>query len=129
MFFIKTGNADAELSDVASSVFRAIGISTFEERDSSNYPPNDHYFAGYCENATVKVYDAYDGVPRRTPVYPFRVSVEDPRKWRIAPGMIAGDVETIAKAIAGQGFTVFVPTGKWATTAWDGRGDLYGADI
>ena len=72
--FITLRKADAKLHDVASGVFHALSISEWEERDSSNYPPDGHYFTGYSENAEVTVYDGDD---ERTPDYPFRVSVED----------------------------------------------------
>lgn len=123
MFFIAPRKTDVGLSDVASAVFRALGVSDCEERDSSNYPPDGHYFAGYCENAEVTVYDADDD---RTPDYPYRVSVED-SSWRKGPGVITTDVESVARALVAGGFTVFVPAGAWEQTDWDGDGDVYAA--
>ena len=123
MFFITPGKPDAKLSEVASQVFRALGVREWEERESSNYPPDDHYFAGYCQNAGVTVYDADDD---RTPEYPFRVSVED-SSWRRGPGVIATEVLSVAKALVGGGFTVFVPAGAWGQNDWDGDGDIYAA--
>lgn len=116
-FFI-IPKADAKLHDVASGVFRALGISEWEERDSSNYPPNDHYFAGYSENAEVTVYDGDD---ERTPDYPFRVSVED-ASWRKERGIIATDEATVVRALVAGVFTVFVPAGAWDRSDWDGDG-------
>ncbi len=123
MFFITPGKPDAKLSDVASRVFRALGVTEWGERESSNYPPGDHYFAGYCQNAEVTVYDADDD---RTPEYPFRVSVEASSRRR-GPGIIATEVRSVAKALVGGGFTVFVPAGAWEQTDWAGDGDVYAA--
>jgi hypothetical protein len=121
MFFIKPRKRDAHLGDVASGVFGALGLGEWEERHSSNYPPDGHYFAGYCENAEVTVYDADDD---RTPDYPFHVSVEN-SGWRKGRGIIATDVASVAKALVAGGFSVFVPVGAWEQTDWDGDGDVY----
>jgi len=123
MFFITPRQRDAKLGDVASGVFRALGISECEERDSSNYPPDDHYFVGYCDNAEVTVCDADDD---RTPDYPFRVSVKD-SSWRKGPGVITTDIASVTRALVAGGFTVFVPAGAWEQTDWDGDGDVYAA--
>jgi hypothetical protein len=125
MLSIARRETDVDLADVASGVFSALGISDWEEGDSSNYPANDQYFAGYCTNAEVEVYDGGDD---RTPNYPFHVSIvegiED-TAWRRGVGTISLESETIAKALAADGFTVFVPSGTWALNDWDGDGDLY----
>lgn len=123
IFFIRPRNADAKLHDVASGVFHALGISEWEERDSSNYPPDGHYFAGYSENAEVTVYDGDD---ERTPNYPFRVSVED-ASWRKGRGIVATDESSVVRALVASAFTVFVPVGAWEQTDWDGEGDVYAA--
>lgn len=123
MFFIASRKTDVHLRDVASGVFSALGVREWEERDSSNYPPDDHYFAGYCENAEVTIYDADD---ERTPDYPFRVSVEG-ASGRKGPGVITTDVASVARALVTGGFTVFVPSGAWERTDWDGEGEVYAA--
>jgi hypothetical protein len=123
MIFVRGRKADAPLTEVAAEVFRALGVSEWEERESSNYPPDGHYFAGYCENAEVTV---FDDDSKRTPDYPFAVSVED-STWRKGPGVIVRDVEGVAKALSASGFTVFVPVGPWAQVDWDGDGDVYAA--
>jgi hypothetical protein len=122
-FFIAARKTDACLRDVASAVFSAIGVGNWEERYSSNYPPDDHYFAGYSENAEVTVSDADD---RRKPDYPFLVSVEN-SSWRKGPGIIATDVPSVAKALVAGGFTVFVPVGAWWQIDWNGEGKVYTA--
>jgi hypothetical protein len=122
IFFI-TPKADAKLHDVASGVFRALGVSEWEERESSNYPPDGHYFAGYSENAMVRVYDGDD---ERTLAYPFRVSVED-ASWRKGRAVIATDEASVVRALVASAFTVFVPFGAWEQTDWDGDGDVYAA--
>lgn len=121
-FFI-TRKADENLHSVAAAVFRALGVTEWEKRDSSNYPPDDHYFAGYSENAGVTVYDADD---ERTPDYPFRVAIEA-ASWSKGHGIIAIGEATVVAALAASGFTVFVPVGAWEQTDWDGDGDVYAA--
>lgn len=118
MLFIKPRNTDTSLRDVAAGVFGALDVSKWEERYSSNYPPDEHYFAGYCENAEINVHDGDDD---RTSDYPFRVSVEN-ASWRKGPGIIAADTESVAKALAAIGFSVFVPIGPWHLLDWDGNG-------
>lgn len=123
IFFITPRKPDAKLHDVASEVFRALGVGEWEERDSSNYPPDGHYFAGYSQNAEVIVYDGDD---ERTLDYPFRVSVED-ASWRKGRGTIATDEPSIVRALVASAFTVFVPVGAWERSDWDGDGDVYAA--
>jgi hypothetical protein len=120
MFFIKGRKGDVQLRDVASGVFSALSVSESEERESANYPPSGHYYAGYCENAEVTVYHGDDA---RTD-YPFRVSVEH-SSWREGRGIIPADAASVAKALAASGFTVLVPAGAWEQVDWDGDGDVY----
>ena len=123
IFFVAPRQGDANLVDVARAVFQALALVEYEERGSSNYPPDDHYFAGYGENAEVMVFDADDD---RTSEYPFRVSVEAPSSRR-GPGVVETDVGSFARALVAAGCNVFVPTGAWWRTDWDGSGDVYAA--
>lgn len=120
MLFIRGRGVEAGLRDVASEVFGALGVSEWEERESANYPPDDHYFAGFFENAQLTVYDSDDDQSD----YPFRVSVEDSvsRKGR---GILSTEVASVAKALVARGFTVFVPAAGWERTDWDGEGEVY----
>ena len=123
IFFINAGCNDPELADVAVSVFQSLGISEWEERFSSNYPPDEHYFAGYAENAAVKVCDADWG---RMPEYPFHLLVGK-TTYRQGPGTIVTDPPKIATVLASCGFTVFIPRGAWGRLDWDGDGKVYAA--
>ena len=123
MLFVAPRKNESRLRDVASGVFSALAVSEWEDRHSSNYPPDEHYFAGYCANAQVTVYDADDGM---TSEYPFRVEVAD-ASWRKGPGVIATDAASIARTLASGGFTVLVPAGDWARGDWDGAGEVYSA--
>src|SRR5687768_4233102 len=123
MFFITPRKTDANLRDVASGVFRALEVSEWEERGSSNYPPDGYYFVGYSENAEVTVYDGDD---ERTPDHRFRVSVKA-ASWRKGRGIIATDEADVVKALLSAGFTVFVPAGAWEQSDWNGEGDVYAA--
>jgi hypothetical protein len=123
MFFINLASKHAPLADVASTVFSAIGVSDWEERESANYPPDEHYFAGYAQNAEVLVFDSDD---KRTPEYPFCVSIGD-STWRKGAGLIVTNPPNVAKLLAASGFTVLVPSGDWHRDDWDGDGEVYGA--
>ena len=124
MLFISSGRKGSRLADVAAGVFRALGVSQSEERHSSNYPPDDHYFAGYAQNACLHVYDGDDD---RTPEFPFRVSVEQPRSWGGGVDVIETDPERLAGLLVAGGFRVFIPHGAWEMANWDGDGDTYAA--
>ena len=121
MLFVSHRNVDTDLSDVASGVFGALGVGDWEERHSSNYPPEDHYFAGYSEDAEVTVFDADDDV---MPDYPIRVSIE-PATWRQGFGKFPTDSMSVTAALVAAGFTVFVPA-SFERLSWDGEGEAYG---
>jgi hypothetical protein len=123
MFFIKAVQNKRNLAEVAADVFRSLGMKEWEERHSANYPPSEHYFAGYAKNACVQVYDCDDV---RTPDYPFQLEVGKPT-WRVGSGIIDINPPTIAKLLVAGGFIVFVPHGAWYQKCWDGDGEVYAA--
>lgn len=122
MLFTSARTSDANLADVASGVFGALGASDWEERFSTNYPPDGHYYAGYAENAEVTVYDNDDDMP---PGYPISVTIED-ATWRRSSGKMPTESVAIVDALVGIGFTVFVPSVDWYTNSWDGTGHTSG---
>jgi hypothetical protein len=122
-FFINAGRNDPELRDVAISVFDSLGLSEWEERFSSNYPPHGHYFIGYAENAGVTVCDSDSA---DMPEYPYHITVEVPH-WRGGTGIVITDPPKIAELLASCGFTVFIPHGAWYRTDWDGSGKVFSA--
>jgi hypothetical protein len=119
-FFIGEGENRSPLKDVAVRVFKALEIDEWEERESANYPPDDHYFAGYSKNATVTVCDCDDD---RMPNYPFHIHVDDPRS-HVGSRTMEKDPITIAKLLVSSGFTVFIPNGEWGYQDWDGDGQI-----
>lgn len=123
MLFISPRKTDAHLVDVASGVFVALGVSKWEERYSSNYPPNDHYFVGHSENAKVMIYDGDDD---QTLQYPFHVSVEGFTDDEVSD-ILTTRASNITKALNAAGFTVFVPVGAWERIDWNGEGEVYSA--
>ena len=124
MLFISSCKDGSRLADIAAGVFRALGVNESEERHSANYPPDAHYFAGYAQNASVQVYDCDDD---SKPDFPFRVSVEKPRSWKVGVGTLETDPKRIASLLASAGFRVFIPRGAWYRADWDGEGDVYAA--
>ena len=67
-----------DLKTQAILVFSALGITKFEERFSSNYPPDGHYFLGFGVNASLKVCDAHD---ESSAAYPYWVVIGEPVSW------------------------------------------------
>ena len=124
MLFISPGKDGSRLADVAAGVFHALGVSHSEERQSANYPPDEHYFAGYAQNACVTVFDCDDD---QMPDFPFRVSLEEPKSWRSGTGTIETEPERIARLLVSVGFRVFIPHGAWYQAGWDGDGEVYAA--
>jgi hypothetical protein len=85
VFFVSSVKRSARLSDVAAQVFRALGVSEWEERHSANNPPDEHYFAVYGQNTEVTVCDRDDD---RVPDYPFLVALEE-TSWRRGAGVLS----------------------------------------
>jgi hypothetical protein len=108
------------LSDVAARVFTELGIAEFEERESSNYPPDDHYFCGYARNATVEVCDADES---EMPEYPYWLVLTDKTLWKDEKTEVIAEPDAVAQTLAKAGFKVFIPTVGWGRVGWkpDGR--------
>lgn len=121
MLFIAGRDPQQALDSVAKEVFALLDLVESEERLSSNYPPDEHYFAGYAENVVVTVYDADDDTK---PEYRFRISLRPP-SWRKGPKPIISDPTKIAGTLAKGGFRVFIPLGQWYKADWDGKGSEY----
>jgi len=60
IFFLSNGKHESHLADVAARVFEVLGVGQWEERQSTHCPPDELYFAGYKQNAFIKVYDCDD---------------------------------------------------------------------
>lgn len=114
------GLGDCTLGEIATAVFSALGIPDVEERFSSNYPPDDHYFVAYALNVVVEVCDLEDVKGG----FPFHLSLNQPtfrRGTAQAPEAIAEVAEVLSRA----GLKVFRPIGNWGRADWDGGGELY----
>jgi hypothetical protein len=122
--FISSTKGGSRLADVAAGVFRALGLSQSEERHSSNYPPEKHYFAGYAQNACIQIYDYDDDQVRD---FPFAISVEGPKSWRHGVGTVETDPQRLARLLVAGGFRVFIPHGAWYEAGWDRDGEVYAA--
>jgi hypothetical protein len=106
------------LEEVAKCIFDTLGIQTWEERHSLNYPPDEHYFAGYAANVELKVYDADSDIHD----YPFHLSVAT-ASWCKGAQTIDGDPRHIAQALARSGLVVLMPTGAWYRSDSSGEGE------
>jgi hypothetical protein len=118
--FIAADDTRVGLEAVARDVFAAFGLEEHEERFSSNYPPNDHYFAGYGENVVLHVFD-FDAI---RPGFIYGLSLSEPTH-RSGTQRAPADAATAAEILARAGFRVFVPIGAWSRPEWDGRGSEY----
>lgn len=102
-FSITRHGLSTDLATCARAVFSVLGISNFEERFSSNYPPDDHYFLGLATNASVLVCDSddEDGVD-----FPYWVIVNDPVPWGKADLAVLIDPVELVKALTETGLEV-----------------------
>jgi hypothetical protein len=118
--FIAKDDERGDLEAVARDVFSILGVTESEERFSANYPPDEHYFAGYGENVVVKIFDLDDVKPG----YPYCLSLDKPT-YRKGAVRLSEDAATVAEALAGRGLRIFVPVGPWYNRDWDGGGKEY----
>ncbi|NQD36091.1 hypothetical protein HPT27_03580 [Permianibacter sp. IMCC34836] len=118
--FIAKQTPFSTLDTIALAIFKALELLETEERFSSNYPPDDHYFAAYGKNVVLKVFDMDDVKPE----YPFCVSIDKPT-YRHGEAQIPTDSSVLAAALAEKGFRVFEPNGPWYSTGWNGEGKEY----
>ncbi|MDC8758487.1 hypothetical protein [Janthinobacterium fluminis] len=114
-----------ELQEAAFAIFEALGLDVFEERESSNYPPENRYFIGYAANASLKVCRSDDD---RLP-HPYWVILGQSVVHRAGLMSIPTDVPILAAVLAGGGLEVFVPSKGWSKTDWNGSGDVYRGQI
>lgn len=118
--FIADGIERSGLDAVARDVFLALDLSETDERFSSNYPPDDHYFVGYGENVVLKIFDLHDVKLG----YPYCISIDNPTH-RKGSAQLPDDAEVLAEALARKGFRLFVPIGPWHHSDWDGSGNEF----
>ena len=112
----------ASLSEVAARVFTELGLTEPEERESSNYPPDDHYFCGYARNATVEVCDADES---EMPEYPYWLVLTDKTSWKDAKTEFVAESESVAQILANAGFKVFIPSEGWGRVGWKRSGKVF----
>jgi len=89
-----------DLKTQAEFVFSALGITKFEERFSSNYPPNEHYFLGFGVNASIKVCDS-DAEDETD--YPYWVVIGNPVPWGSSVDKLPTDSVTVASLLQQAG--------------------------
>lgn len=118
--FLASNDEQSTLARIAACVFTALCVPESEERFSSNYPPDEHYFAGYGANAVIEVFDLADIKEG----YPYCVSIGKPT-YRKGNTNIPVDTISIGEVLAKTGLRVFVPKGQWASLEWDGEGTTY----
>jgi len=116
--FVSSRTHTKDLIGAAQEIFKALGIMEWEERESSNYPPDGHYAVAYASNVTVEVYDTDDD---RLGDYPFTVSCSRPT-YRKGTEAVSETSSEIATILAAGGFEVLIPLGPWWLTEWDRQG-------
>jgi hypothetical protein len=115
--FVRAARAPSTLEATALEVFRVLGLSEYEERFSSNYPPDEHYYVGYAENSVVEVFDMGDVKEG----YPYGVSFENPT-YRKGSERLPEDPGALVSLLAAAPLRVFVPEGRWWSKDWSGVG-------
>jgi len=110
------------LRRVAEMVFRALGVSLWEERESANFP-NGHYFAGYAENAALEVFDRDEEQGEHE--YRYQVTIGPSRASKKGAGRIPDSAMEVGVVLAQNRFAVFEPSENWAAPNWDGSGKKY----
>src|SRR5579862_2684951 len=118
ILWIRIDDKTLPLSRVAEMVFKALGISLWEGRESSNRP-NGYYFAGYAENAVLEVEDRDEEEAEHE--YRFQVIIKVP-PWRTGPGWIPQSAPEVASVLSQNRFAVFQPSENWARADWDRSG-------
>jgi hypothetical protein len=112
----------ASLAEQAAFVFAALGIEQHEERFSSNYPPDEHYFLGHAANLSVTVCDS-DGT--EMPEYPYWVVLEEPVPWGKGTAQVHRVPSKVAEELARAGLNVFVPSAGWGRVGWEQSGQFF----
>ena len=120
--FLRARPGSLNLEEIAVTIFHCLGITNWEERLSANYPPDEHYFSGYAENATIQISDC-DWF--RFEEYTYHASISEPTSWRTGTGIVEKDPLKIVERLVKVGFTVFIPKGNFFLHGWDGDGDIY----
>jgi hypothetical protein len=91
---------DVDLKAQAVLVFSALGVARFEERFSSNYPPDDHYLLGFGVNASVEVCDVDEEGPTD---FPYWVTLRSPVSWGEPVDTLPTDLTVIASLLQQAG--------------------------
>jgi hypothetical protein len=122
ILFVKRRKGRNTLLEQARSVFAALGLESYEERHSSNYPPDDHYFVGLATNGAVEVCDSDDP---DLPQYQYWVVVTDRALSAASQALPSTDPRRLACKLARDGFEVFLPSAGWPLVGWDGTGEYF----
>ena len=124
LLFARDSKEDQTLPQFSSRVFAALGLDISEERESSNFPPEDRYFLAYASNASVEVCHSDDDLSE---IYPFWVVVKDSRTRMPSSQSIPTDPSEVATILASSGFQIFLPSAGWGKVDWDQSGSTFGA--
>jgi hypothetical protein len=122
VLFIKHPLGTSNLAKCALDVFSVLGLQSYEERFSSNYPPDDHYYIARATNCAIEVSDADD---EDLPQYKHWVAVTN---WKLAASdqtLASADPREVAKELASAGFEVFLPSSGWPQVGWDQTGEYF----
>jgi hypothetical protein len=122
VLFLVPRESASSLGEVAGKVFEALDLSDHEERESSNYPPDEHYFVGYAANASIKVCDSDRS---KMPEYPYWLVVSNPASRKKAPSVLKPEPESLAARLANAGFKVFIPSQGWGSVGWVPSGQTF----
>jgi hypothetical protein len=124
VLFARDPKENKALPEFSACIFSALHLTEFEERESSNYPPDDRYFIGYASNASVKVCHSDDDDFAQ---YPYWVVLQSPRIQMDVKQSIPLSAEQVATSLAESGLEILVPSEGWGKVGWVPSGTVYGA--
>ena len=120
--FISTDSATLRLEEFARELFSRLGVSRFEERESSNYVEG-HYFRGAAVGIDMKIaYADEQGLQD----YRFWISMQPEAPGIADGGYLHQHAHTLAQLLSGHGWRCFVPD-DFTTVSGDHEGKIYAA--
>ena len=109
---VKEPSSAVSLATFASQLETVLGLSSLQERESSNYEQGHYFSANFGGSKVTLFYLDTEGLEQ----YLFGVEVETTEENLAAQ---------TAQAIATAGFPCFVPEGAWYKKSWGGHGTAY----
>ena len=110
------------IEEFIDKIFSLFNLKKTEERESSNYPPNNRYFIGYGKDNNLTVWDEDS---KTLEEYPFVLSLKN-NTHKNGHVLLPKSIDEIASILSKGGFNCFIPlSNNYWETNWDRKGKLY----